>query len=129
MKYCPYCGAPMQTSDAKFCSECGREFAPVEHEQAKQKKKRRIPLFFVKKGTKAEAAPQHSETTESAAEASDAPGENADQDYDGYYDDIVPGDAARKREFVDRVLLLKILAVFATVIVITSVCIVVLYLL
>lgn len=51
MKYCPYCGAPVQTSDAKFCSECGREFAPVEHEQAKQKKKRLIPLFFVKKGT------------------------------------------------------------------------------
>ena len=53
----------------------------------------------------------------------------ADRNYDGYYDDILPTDLGKKREPVDRSLVIKILLLCAGVFLIISACVVALYLL
>ena len=69
MKYCPYCGAEIAARNSSYCAECGRElmFAQPEHRGATQQKKKK---------KKSKPAPER-------------------EDYDGYYDDVLPGTRTR----------------------------------
>lgn len=103
MKYCPYCGAELAAGDAGYCIECGREFAfaqPERRGSTPQKKK--------KKSAKPD------------------PGR---EDYDGYYDDVLPEDADAQREGVDKGLVKRILLLTLMVAVVIVGCVVALYLL
>lgn len=129
MKFCPYCGAHLQDSAAPFCSECGQKLQTLnESDKVDRKEKKRLPFFRKRKRTKpaenlAKAEPEPS-TDDSSVES-----EDADRNYDGYYEDILPTDLGRKREPVDRSLVIKILLLCAGVFLIISACVVALYLL
>lgn len=56
MKYCPYCGAPLQDSAASFCSECGQKLVPVQEEGCSEQKKKRFPPFLRAKKQKQQAS-------------------------------------------------------------------------
>ena len=66
---------------------------------------------------------------ESAPVDGSLPDEEADRHYDGYYDDVLPADLGKKREPVDRALVVKILVLGAVVFLIISGCVAALYLL
>ena len=53
----------------------------------------------------------------------------ADDGYDGYYDDVLPPDADRVQEGVDKELIKKIIALAIGAIFIISMCVVMLYVL
>ena len=69
MKYCPYCGAALAAGDSSYCVECGRELSfaqPERRDSAPPKKKKK----------RLKPAPER-------------------EDYDGYYDDVLPGTRTR----------------------------------
>lgn len=129
MKFCPYCGAPLQDPAASFCSECGKKFVPVQNEEApEQKPKRRLFRSFPQKRKQ---KPKKGAVGERGAAPVDGPlsDEEADCNYDGYYEDVLPADLGKKREPVDRTLVIKILVLGAAVFLIISGCVAALYLL
>ena len=103
MKYCPYCGAELAAADLSYCVECGRELAfaqPERRDSAPPKKKKKRP----------KPAPER-------------------DDYDGYYDDVLPEDADAQRESVDKGLIKRILLLTLIVAVVIAGCVAALYLL
>lgn len=129
MKYCPYCGAPLQDSAASFCSECGQKLVPVQEEGCSEQKKKRFPPFLRAKEQKQQASDPVVSEQEPAPPDEALLDAEADRNYDGYYDDILPTDLGKKREPVDRSLVIKILLLCAGVFLIISACVVALYLL
>ena len=129
MKYCPYCGAPLQDSAASFCSECGQKLVPVQEEGCSEQKKKRFPPFLRAKKQKQQASDPVVSEQEPAPPDDALLDAEADRNYDGYYDDILPTDLGKKREPVDRSLVIKILLLCAGVFLIISACVVALYLL
>lgn len=103
MKYCPYCGAELAAGDSSYCVECGREltFAQPERRGSTPKKKRK---------KKQKPVPEC-------------------EDYDGYYDDVLPEDADAQREGVDKGLVKRIVLLTLMVAVVIAGCVVALYLL
>ncbi len=103
MKYCPYCGAELAAGDTIYCAECGRElmFAQAERRGSAPKKKK-------KKMTR--PVPER-------------------EDYDGYYDDVLPEDADAQRDGVDKGLVKRIVLLTLMVAVVIAGCVVALYLL
>ena len=103
MKYCPYCGAEIAARNSSYCAECGRAlmFAQPEHRGATQQKKKK---------KKSKPAPER-------------------EDYDGYYDDVLPEDADTQRGGVDKGLVKRILLLTLMVAVVIAGCVVALYLL
>ena len=103
MKYCPYCGAELATGDSSYCVECGREFALAQPERRGSTPKK-------KKEKSAKPDPGR-------------------EDYDGYYDDVLPEDADAQRGGVDKGLVKRILLLTLMVAVVIAGCVVALYLL
>ena len=103
MKYCPYCGAELAAGDSSYCVECGRELAFAQPE-------RRCSTTPKKKKKRLNPAPER-------------------EDYDGYYDDVLPEDADAQREGVDKGLVKRILLLTLMVAVVIAGCVVALYLL
>ena len=129
MKYCPYCGSTLQDSAASYCSECGQKlFHDPKTDDPKHKKRRFSSMFCAKRRTQ---TPDPAATNSGAEIPEDdlMPKENEDRGYDGYYDDILPNDLGKKRDPVDRSLVMKIVLLGAAVIAIISACVVALYLL
>lgn len=129
MKYCPYCGAPLQDSASSFCSECGQKLVPVQEEGCSEQKKKRFPPILRAKKRKQQASDPVVSEQEPAPPDDALLDAEADRNYDGYYDDILPTDLGKKREPVDRSLVIKILLLCAGVFLIISACVVALYLL
>ena len=103
MKYCPYCGAALAAGDSSYCVECGRELAfaqPERRDSAPPKKKKK----------RLKPAPER-------------------EDYDGYYDDVLPEDADAQREGVDKGLVKRIVLLTLIVAVVIAGCVAALYLL
>ena len=103
MKYCPYCGAALAAGDSSYCVECGRELVFVQPERKgstpQKKKKKRF-----------KSAPER-------------------EDYDGYYDDVLPDDADAQRDGVDKGLIKRIVLLTLMVAAVIAGCVVALYLL
>lgn len=129
MKYCPYCGASLLGDAVSFCSECGKEL-PGAGSPAKNKVQKPLKT---KKKTKDDTLPRLDRRKSTSApkiiEEQVIHESKRDKDYDGYYDDILPPDADRQREGLDRELLKKIGAVAIGVVLIIGLCVAAMYLL
>lgn len=127
MKYCPYCGAAVRDTHAAFCTECGRELLATDSEKPTHRKKRFAFKPFSKRRTKPKEPPLQAELPSSVDGAVSE--ESIEQNYDGYYDDILPPDTERKRNSVDRTLVIRVAALIGTVLLIITLCVLALYLL
>ena len=125
MKYCPYCGAEIQSGAFSFCPECGKPLSgseeiqtPVETKQ--EKKQRKHPHSSKPKREKSADRNLPKECFVPPTEISV---------YDGYYDDVKPIDADRQREGVDTRLILRMVLLVAGVILVIAGCTLALFLL
>ena len=130
MKYCPYCGAGFSDGTVSFCSECGKklpEEKTVPPEAKEQSKK------VAKKQTRTkEKKEKHKKDTKKKKAAKEIPevmGEAVDDGYDGYYNDVLPPDADRVKDGLDKELVKKIVALCIGVTVIILMCVALLYVL
>ncbi len=119
MKYCPNCGTPLNFGVASYCYECGRSIEEqardgspepfiIQTEEKREEQRRQvdwnIPYKEKKKSTRSS--------------------------YDGYYDDIEPEDGiVHENSKIDGAQIKKIGLVIAGVILITVVCICLLFIL
>ena len=103
MKYSPYCGAELAAGDMSYCVECGKELMLAQSERRGSAPKK-------KKKKKSKPVPER-------------------EDYDGYYDDVLPEDADAQRDGVDKGLVKRILLLTLMVAVVIAGCVVALYLL
>ena len=131
MKYCTNCGAALEDSTASFCAECGKPLSsesedsvknPVENKKAKHKETK-------KKKPKKEKIRKQKKTKKKDEVLEEIVGEPVDDGYDGYYDDVIPPDTDRVKEWLDKELIKKIVALCIGVIFIISMCVVMLYVL
>lgn len=157
MKYCPYCGTVLVDGAVSFCAECGKELPVSEkkqdipeksnHEQQgkskpqQEKKSRRTqktkPLHGEK--VKEREVDKTSERQIKPLEAPQRPKQQSESpavmssisedDYDGYYDDILPVDEGRFSEGIDRELVKKIVLIIGMVLLIVGACVMMMYLL
>lgn len=126
MKYCPYCGADLPDGAVSFCVECGNAL-PSEKKKEEPITEKMKP---VKKraGTKKRSRnptkpPRHMEKVTAKEEFA------KEDDYDGYYDDILPVDEGRQREGIDRSMVKKIAILIGGLVVVIGICVAIMYLL
>lgn len=126
MKYCPFCGAVLMDGAFKFCPECGEglsvknetpELQPstddnVKHaSEHKVRRKKHLPSKPIKK---AESVSKSEEYTER-------------DDYDGYYDDVIPANENELQNGIDKALIKKIAALGAAAFIIILICVAIMY--
>ena len=116
MKYCPYCGTEITDSTVSFCAECGEKLENLQDTQPKKKRKRR---FFKKRADRG----VKTEEKASVEEQPDEQAEVQENDYDGYYDDIVPQDSNMIQQTVDKDLIKRLVMVGAGFITVIGICI------
>lgn len=125
MKYCPYCGAEIQSGAFSFCPECGKSLSGSEEKQTPvetklEQKQKKHPRSRRPKREKSADRNQSKENFVPSTGVSD---------YDGYYDDVTPIDADRQREGVDTRLILRMALLVAGVILVIAGCTLALFLL
>lgn len=121
MKYCPYCGADLLDDAVSFCAECGKQL-PV----GKQKKE------SPKEGHETKSVPKKKKSKKKVKkkpESFPAPDAEANDGYDGYYDDIHPIDEGHEREGVDKELIKKIAIIIGGLFVVIIACVALMYVL
>lgn len=135
MKYCPYCGAELVSGAASFCSECGKNLS-TDNEQPERREMRKKPERSKRRHMRKESVhttPKRQEKKDDRSqEKSNVVHSNQNQEpdeYDGYYDDVLPADLNREREGFDMELVKKIGIIAGAVLLIIVLCIVALYLL
>ena len=158
MKYCPYCGTVLVDGAVSFCAECGKELPvsekkqdiPEKSNQSEQQGKSK-PQQEKKSRRTQKAKPLHGEkvkerevdkTSERQIKPLEPPQRPKQQsespavmssisedDYDGYYDDILPADEGRFSEGIDRELVKKIVLIIGMVLLIVGACVMMMYLL
>ena len=124
MKFCPYCGAELMNSEVSFCVECGKKITPE------------VSASGANPGGKGSAVPKKEKKkskkdkprAKRAAPIPEIVGEPVD-DYDGYYNDVLPPDLDRVKEGMDKELIKKIVALAAVVLVIIGLCVLMMYML
>lgn len=116
MKYCPHCGAGLPDGAVSFCPECGNMFPGGKKDSREPDKIKREPArkktALKKRKTR---SPEPSQTFLISQEITD--------DYDGYYDDILPVDEGRQREGLDPSIVKKIAALIGCFVVVIGLCI------
>lgn len=126
MKYCPYCGAELPDGAVSFCAECGNAL-PGEKKQEElttgKKKSAKKKSETKKRSRKPSKFPRHMEKVTAEKESA------KEDDYDGYYDDILPVDEGRQREGIDRSMVKKIAILIGGLAVVIGICIAIMYLL
>lgn len=133
MKYCPYCGGELSSPQASFCTECGEPLSAetpdaltgTKNSRKQREKQRERPQKCKKKKRTAgrparQAAP---------ADAEQEPAQTKEEDYDGYYDDVLPWDEGGGREELDKDVVKKILLLVAGVLLVAVACVALMYLL
>ena len=122
MKYCPYCGADLPDGTVSFCMECGNALPDEKKNSEQPNAKKHKPE---KKLRSKKRARKHSEpvldTSSDETQAAD--------DYDGYYDDVLPMDTGRQREGIDRSIVKKIAILISGLVVVIGLCVALMYLL
>lgn len=124
MKYCPYCGADLPDSAVSFCMECGNALPDEKKGDVQPEKKEHRPIkkkTCPKKCKRKVSKP----TAETTAEKTPV----AEEDYDGYYDDVLPMDTGRQREGIDRSIVKKIAILISGLVVVIGFCVALMYLL
>lgn len=154
MKYCPYCGTVLVDGAVSFCAECGKALPVSEklnqsqqqdelkqqetqHEKKSRRTQKRKPLHGenVKEREVDEMSERQIKPLEppkSPKQQSESPAvmsSISEDDYDGYYNDILPVDEGRFSEGIDRELVKKIVLIIAMVLLIVGACVMMMYLL
>lgn len=159
MKYCPYCGAVLVDGAVSFCAECGKALPISEKKQEtseksnqseqqgkskpqQEKKSRRtqkrklLQGETVKEREEDKTVEQQIKPLEEPKSLRQQPEPSAasadsilEDDYDGYYDDILPADEGRFSEGIDRGLVKKVVLIIGMVLLIVGACVMMMYLL
>jgi ribosome-binding protein aMBF1 (putative translation factor) len=116
MKYCPYCGTEITDSTVSFCAECGEKLENLQDTQPKKERKGRFFKKRADRGVKTEEKVPVKEHLDEQAEVQE-------NDYDGYYDDIVPQDSNMIQQTVDKDLIKRLVMVGAGFITVIGICI------
>lgn len=137
MKYCPYCGGELSSPQASFCTECGEPLSaetPDAMTGTKNSRKQKE-----KQGEKQRERPQKRRKKKrpagrparqaAPADAAEEPKQTKEEDYDGYYDDVLPWDEGGGREELDKDVVKKILLLAAGVLLVAVACVALMYLL
>lgn len=124
MKYCPYCGEDLPDGAVSFCMECGNALPDEKKSDVQPEKKEHRPI---KKKTRPKKRKRKvsKPTEETPAEKTPV----AEDDYDGYYDDVLPMDTGRQREGIDRSIVKKIAILISGLVVVIGLCVALMYLL
>lgn len=123
MSYCPYCGADLRDGAFSFCPVCGNPLSESVHRQEQEKRKTRNPKAGPRKKKKKRA--RRGKPSERS------PGRKrngADEDYDGYYDDVLPSDDGEIRQGLDKNTIKKIAGLLAGVLIAIIACVMLMYL-
>lgn len=126
MKYCPYCGADLPDGAVSFCVECGNAL-PSEKKKEEPVTEKRKPAKK-RSGTK-KRSPKPSKTPRHMENVTAEKAFTKEDDYDGYYDDILPVDEGRQREGIDWSMVKKIAIMIGGLAVVIGICIAIMYLL
>lgn len=155
MKYCPYCGTVLIDGAVPFCAECGKALPVSEksnkskqhskskpqqetrHEKKSRCRQKRKQLLgeTVKEREVDKTAEQQIKLLEppkrpkQQSESLAVTGSIPEDDYDGYYDDILPADEGRFSEGIDWGLVKKIVLIIGMVLLIVGACVMMMYLL
>ena len=158
MKYCPYCGTVLVDGAVSFCAECGKALPVSEKKQdipeklnqseqqgkskpQQEKKSRRTQKTKPLHGEKvkerevdktSERQMKPLEPLQRPKQQSESPAvmsSISEDDYDGYYNDILPVDEGRFSEGIDRELVKKIVLIIDMVLLIVGACVMMMYLL
>lgn len=121
MKFCPYCGAEVPDDIATFCMECGKP-VPEKTPQTEPEEKK---TFKKKRKSKKEKTSRKQKPSQDPADQENP----VDDDYDGYYDDVLPEDAATEIQTVDKQLLKKVVALGIGAVLIIAACVAIMYML
>lgn len=124
MKYCPYCGADLPDGAVSFCMECGNALPDEKKGDVQPEKKEHRPI---KKKTRPKKRKR--KVSNPAAETPAEKTSVAEDDYDGYYDDVLPMDTGRQREGIDRSIVKKIAILISGLVVVIGFCVALMYLL
>lgn len=124
MRFCPYCGAGLPDGAVSFCSECGNALPGEKKNDAQPDTKKRKP---VKK--KARPKKRGRKDSKPAQKASNNETKKVNDDYDGYYDDILPVDEGRQREGIDQSIVKKIAILIGCLVLVIGICVALMYLL
>lgn len=121
MKYCQYCGAELPEGTFSFCAVCGNPLKEETPQLLKRgsKGRKRTGTHGKRKGfgkqRKKSIRKQH--------------GETSDDEYDGYYDDVLPSDDGKVRQDIDRQTVKRIIGLVAAVLITICACVLLMYLL
>lgn len=153
MKYCPYCGTVLVDGAVSFCAECGKALPvsekneeileksnqseqqgkskpqqEIQHEKESRRRKKgekEVDMSGEKKIRQPDPLQRPKQQSESPTVTNSIP----EDDYDGYYDDILPADEGRYSEGIDRGLVKKIVLIIGMVLLIVGACVMMMYLL
>ena len=129
MKYCPYCGADLSDGVASFCMECGKSLPTVDGGRKNSKEENASPQKHTEKKRKKPRKRFEKRREKICGEPFKSSVSPKDDGYDGYYDDVLPSDAGKRKEGVDMDLVKKISAVAGVMLLIVILCVVAMYLL
>ena len=124
MKYCPYCGADLPDGTVSFWMECGNALPDEKKNDVQPEKKEQRP---VKKKTLPKKRKRKVSKPGAETPAEKTP--VVEEDYDGYYDDVLPMDTGRQREGIDRSIVKKIAILISGLVVVIGLCVALMYLL
>ena len=124
MKYCPYCGTALWSGAVSFCSECGNALPGEKKNDVQPDVKKRKPA---KK--KARPKKRGRKVSKPAQKAFVKETEKVNDDYDGYYDDILPADEGRQLEGIDQSIVKNIAILISCLVVVIGICVALMYLL
>ncbi len=118
MKYCPYCGADLIEESVSFCAECGKSLPvgkPQKEEPQAKPEIKKAPMKK-KKPIKKKEVSIDAKTV-------------AEDNYDGYYNDIRPVDEGHEREGIDKEIIKKISVIIGVLFVVVIACVALMYIL
>lgn len=120
MKYCPYCGAALIDSTVSFCAECGKPLKAAKCEEKSVSKDN-------KKKTRRS---KHKILGEKSLNKDVQPIQDIkpNDDYDGYYDDILPADEKIEQQGLDKTVIKNLIIIAVGVIIAISACVTAMYL-
>lgn len=122
MKYCPFCGAVLPDEKISFCLECGEKLADFNLHTETEK-----PMKKPKKEKKKSKCKKKRESDTELF--SEEPTESVSDNYDGYYDDVIPKDSVMLHQGLDKTMVKKLVILIGCVIIAIALCVVALVLL
>lgn len=122
MSYCPYCGAALPGGTISFCPDCGKSLLTSVPQVEEKKKQKKTKASYSKKKKK---PPRRDKETKGSSKLKYNP---SDEDYDGYYDDVLPTDNGEIRQGLDKDMVKRIAGLIVGVLAAIAVCVALMYL-